>query len=100
MKSKGGFILVKINKDTSLIGSMDIDKKLFKDIFINKVCKPLILETNDGCFVCSCLKNGVNTVHYVYNYVLVSDGNIDGYTLIDIVYNAVTDELTLTLTEQ
>ena len=58
MRAKGGYILIKINKEIDDIVNSDFNIDVFKEIYKNNVLKPLILVTLGGCYVLSQISLG------------------------------------------
>lgn len=50
-RAKGGQILIKIDKDLTDVTSADFDVKIFKEMLVNKIIKPIRIETKDYCIL-------------------------------------------------
>lgn len=93
----GGKIFIRISKDISDITSDDFDKSLFREIVINKIKKPLRLETLSGIydFPVVELENGDLIIKYTisFNIEVDEDYTFSSLKRITIAYNSQTDDL-------
>lgn len=87
MRNNGGFILIKINKLTSLITADDFDKKLFHEIHKNHILKPVLFQTLNETFVSSCVRILGGSLSMIFTYCGFSGEDVDTYMQIFINYN-------------
>lgn len=96
MRSKGGFIYIKINKPIDEITADDFDKKVFRDIVTNKISKPLIFESKYMSYVFNYQSINVSEVGFIFSQIMCANGsmNIESQEKITINYVLTTDTLT------